>query len=70
MGQGTFHWQNRYVVAGTVFISLHLFLAFSKKKSAFHDLLQSGWEGKKDELEVLHLNDCKYNFNIEKHSCC
>jgi hypothetical protein len=67
-GKGFFIGTNRYVVAGTDFKSLHLKIASSKKHSDFHDLLLSGWKGKKDELEILHLNDCSYDFNIENLS--
>jgi hypothetical protein len=54
-----------YAVVGTDFKSLHLKIASSKKHSDFHDLILSGWKGKKDELEILHLNDCSYDFNVE-----
>lgn len=48
-----------YVTVGTNFSKVvHTIVAASRKDSDFHDLLQSGYSCQKDELEVLHLDDC------------
>ena len=65
-GKELFIGKDGYVTVGRDFASLlHTKLAASKKDSDFHNLLEAGWEGQKKDLEVLHLNDCPYDFNIE-----
>ena len=54
-----------YVQIGSGIVLLHNKLAKSKKDRDFHDLLDAGWVGRKDELVVLHLNDCPFDFNID-----
>ena len=63
-GKDLFIGKNGYVIVGTSFLSLHLKIAAYKKDSNFHELLQSSWKGQKSELEVLHLDDNPFNFNI------
>ncbi len=52
-----------YVLIGSDIVKLHNKLAKSKKDRDFHDLL--GWTGKKEDLIVLHLDDCPFNFNLD-----
>ena len=44
---------------------VHSVVAASKKNTDFLNLRETGFECRKDELEVLHLDDCPYNFNVE-----
>ena len=55
-----------YVYIGSDIVKLHNKLAKPKKDSDFHDLLDADWKGKKEDLIVLHLDDCPFNFNLEK----
>ncbi|KAJ3130607.1 hypothetical protein HK100_007873, partial [Physocladia obscura] len=54
-----------YVIIGKrLEMKLHTLLAAPKKDLDFHSLLEKSWKGKKENLEVLHLDDCPYNFNV------
>ncbi|KAI3655633.1 hypothetical protein MP638_004335, partial [Amoeboaphelidium occidentale] len=57
---------NGYVIVGNRYdVVLHTKLAKHKKDTDFLNLLEKGYAGKKSDLQVLHLDDCPYNFNVD-----
>ncbi len=52
--------KNCYVVVGTgLGTNLHAIIAKSKKDKDFKDWLEKDWKGKKSDLQVMHLDDCR-----------